>query len=577
MSWVCDNPRLPGNGGQEISDEGVFSLSVPLRNSNQCCLYSIGNFPGNRGYRSAKRARATDYEADFFQREMERLTIRECETSEQAVLGNDPNDRKILERGNDGTENPAFLSLKFIEFDSEIETIEFAADSFGFGHRNFGLKAYQLARDQNKAFVDNPQFKIGFLRAERYHPKQAVYRMFRYLEEKYDMFGSEKLTNDICLEDLGEDGKRYLEIGGLQILPKRDKAGRLIVLAGDSIKKEDVKGMREGARKGMFYVASCIEQEDNEEGKIKGFVSVQWRVHNIEPPDAKAYEGMLRVWHSVPLKTAVCHLCRPNTSFDLEYLNAHSRMLLPVLKNARLIRFVRSHYGTAQECKYTLMNKYGCPDCLPIREGISIDTSNKSPFYLRYQKEWLAKRKQIESTKRRKSFRQLSLFDNNDSFEKILNDFDSLGGLDISEHSLSPDRKVPSRTAVCIEEPSLPPGGDNAPHNNGPVKGCDIRPSDVLGGKSRALRTHPGNVRLRQLVADSFDRYYASKKLQKTEIAQEIAQQIERDGGRFMKQTKKVEDGLWVEVSDNEARERVTSTFRNIVKEEKRKKKTQTA
>ena len=44
-----------------------------------------------------------------------------------------------------------------------------------------------------------------------------------------------KLTKDILLEDLGEDGLRILQIGDLQILPKLDKANRCVIFGIPSI------------------------------------------------------------------------------------------------------------------------------------------------------------------------------------------------------------------------------------------------------------------------------------------------------------------------------------------------------
>lgn len=259
---------------------------------------------------------------------------------------------------------------------------------------------------------------------------------------------------------------------------------------------------------------ACAAEEDNEEGKIKGYVHVVWRVHKLEPPHEKSFRYLAQIYACAPLRLAAFHLCRPisNTSFEISNINKFSKLVLPFLKTFGAIHFFRSHYGSAQECKYKLLS-YGCPICFPIQEGITSDTSSICPFHNRYSKEWIAKRMQIESAKSQK----LSV---------LLNT----------------------------------------------VKGCDIRPNDVLLGRITLVRNHSGNTRLRQLVADNFDNYHATctSRRQKMKMAKEIALQIKRDGGRFLKQTKKDEGGLWVEASDDEARTNVASTFRNIVKKKKR-------
>ncbi len=91
------------------------------------------------------------------------------------------------------------------------------------------FKGYRLARKQNPGYVSNEAFTIGFLRAEFYEAEKAARRMFEYLNMKLDIFGTEKLTQDILLDDLGEGGKEYLERGGLQLLPKPDSTGRRVV------------------------------------------------------------------------------------------------------------------------------------------------------------------------------------------------------------------------------------------------------------------------------------------------------------------------------------------------------------
>jgi len=88
----------------------------------------------------------------------------------------------------------------------------------------------------------------------------------------------------------------------------------------------------------------------------------------------------------------------------------------------------------------------------------------------------------------------------------------------------------------------------------------DIRPEDLLLGQSPKLRDHPGNVKLRKLVADKYEEYYASGKKQKTKLAEDILESLD---GRFLKQTKHNKT-LWMELTDNlEVRNKVASSFRD--------------
>jgi len=166
-----------------------------------------------------------DYDMVSLQKEMDKATLQKKKHAQRrGVLGYSVTAMTILDRwqnnNNNGfAEEPAFLRLKFQELDARIRA------SLG----NAGYTAYQTALDQDKAYVEDPDFKIGFLRAERYDAQRAAERILRHLQEKLDLFGSKKLTRDIRWEDLGDDSRRYLEKGGVQLLPERDEAGRLVI------------------------------------------------------------------------------------------------------------------------------------------------------------------------------------------------------------------------------------------------------------------------------------------------------------------------------------------------------------
>lgn len=111
------------------------------------------------------------------------------------------------------------------------------------------------------------------------------------------------------------------------------------------------------------------------------------------------------------------------------------------------------------------------------------------------------------------------------------------------------------------------------------IPDTDIRPKDVLMGRSPYWRKHPGNMQLKELVDDKYDDYFDVKtsRKQQTKIATTIVKTIIRVGGRFLrrpnrKKRKQELDGdadseiSWVELSEIEARYNVASKFRNILK-----------
>ena len=88
--------------------------------------------------------------------------------------------------------------------------------------------ALNQAMEQNPSYVKDRNLKLGFLRVAQYDPKRALNCMVNFFEHKKSMFGVEKLTKEITIEDdfTDEDGRRWLESGVLQIVPGHDRGGR---------------------------------------------------------------------------------------------------------------------------------------------------------------------------------------------------------------------------------------------------------------------------------------------------------------------------------------------------------------
>lgn len=71
--------------------------------------------------------------------------------------------------------------------------------------------------------VEHRDFRLSFLRAERFNTNKAATRMIEYFEEKRKLFGIENLTTKIQIKDLDADSKRCFESGQIQLLPGRDR------------------------------------------------------------------------------------------------------------------------------------------------------------------------------------------------------------------------------------------------------------------------------------------------------------------------------------------------------------------
>ena len=86
-------------------------------------------------------------------------------------------------------------------------------------------------------------------------------------------------------------------------------------------------------------------------------------------------------------------------------------------------------------------------------------------------------------------------------------------------------------------------------------------PYDVLVGRGKFIQDHPGNFRYRHVIENHMLRYeQSSKRVEKTNLTSEIVQVVKGYGGRFLKQ----ENGGWIEIDDESARDKVSHSFRNL-------------
>lgn len=84
--------------------------------------------------------------------------------------------------------------------------------------------------------------------------------------------------------------------------------------------------------------------------------------------------------------------------------------------------------------------------------------------------------------------------------------------------------------------------------------------SDILFGRGKALQSHFGNLRFANLLEDEMERYMQAKRNVKLAIANELVARIKQSGGRFLRQDR---DGIWEEVDDKVAADKVGHGFRN--------------
>ena len=87
------------------------------------------------------------------------------------------------------------------------------------------------------------------------------------------------------------------------------------------------------------------------------------------------------------------------------------------------------------------------------------------------------------------------------------------------------------------------------------------QPSDVLFGRRRSYRLHPGNVQLRRLCDEHLNLFESLAKGGKNELTKVILDRMLREGGRFIKYDSKLK--RWLKVTTEEARVKIAHRFRD--------------
>jgi hypothetical protein len=133
-------------------------------------------------------------------------------------------------------ERPEFVSTRLIQLELELAKITEKA-------------AYNQSLRQDPKFAKNRNFRIRFLRADRFVAADAAVRLVRHFQYKMELFGAEKLVKDITIEDLDSEDIKVLKSGFIQLLPVRDRAGRAVmcwnpILSNDAEIEQKVWGLK---------------------------------------------------------------------------------------------------------------------------------------------------------------------------------------------------------------------------------------------------------------------------------------------------------------------------------------------
>jgi len=233
--------------------------------------------------------------------------------------------------------------------------------------------AYETALNLPVTYVNDPDFRLRFLRADLFDAREAAKRMTTYLELLLMLFGLEVLKRPLRTSDFETKNEKSCLRGGLvQLLPYRDCSGRRVMVI-----LSDIMSYNHIMRVKIFLYLLTVAAEC-EETQQKGILFVMWlgRDTNIRIPQTEERVVCNKSFAAFPLRVVGIHFCWPNTTFFHLI-----RSFFVIVMGSNLRTRVHFHSGERQELSYKLMG-FGLPvQLLPTTESGVIKTKNHTQWF----------------------------------------------------------------------------------------------------------------------------------------------------------------------------------------------------
>ncbi len=158
----------------------------------------------------------------------------------------------------------------------------------------------------------SPNFRLKFLRAEKFDAHLAAVRMALHFEEKLELFGEDKLAREIIQSDLDEDDMASLSSGYVQILDALDMGERKVIFyykALSNIDENDCYRHRENILRSFWYIMNVISA--SEDVQKLGVVNVVYNLGGL-PRSGIDYEKsrrLAKLFKAIPVRFCSFYPC----------------------------------------------------------------------------------------------------------------------------------------------------------------------------------------------------------------------------------------------------------------------------
>ncbi|KAL3931911.1 MAG: hypothetical protein SGBAC_011090 [Bacillariaceae sp.] len=247
--------------------------------------------------------------------------------------------------GEELTETPEILQKSLAEFDIAIQH-----------EKN---TTYDIAIAQNRNYVEDPAFRLKFLRANMHDANKAVRQMMSFLEKKAEYFGIEKVARDITLEELTIEDRRSMLSGIYHIPEDRDRTGRVVVYMFNACLGQCTV---DSLNRIMYYVFFNI-LIPMPEVQLKGLNCIYYDVAKVDGdvamPGFNYVQSAIEFLLCIPVRFSAMHNCLKTRKGNLalnDFILRISIRATPMYSQVRS----RIHFGSDMEVQYQLQS-HGIP------------------------------------------------------------------------------------------------------------------------------------------------------------------------------------------------------------------------
>ncbi|CAJ1939201.1 unnamed protein product [Cylindrotheca closterium] len=447
---------------------------------------------------------------DFLAAEMSKLTVQE---RSQAL-----DDVHCV--GEELKETPKMIQQSLVEFECFVQQ-----------ERN---PIYEIACQQNRAYVEDPCFRLKFLRAKMHNVDRAVRQMMTFLKCKAMYFGNEKVACDITLNDLNEEDMKLLLGGLFHIQDSRDRTGRVIVWIFNSMLGQCSAESLNRVSYYIFFNIVCSIPEVQSKGLVTNYYDLAKPGEEFAMPGLNFMMKILEFNTAVPMRFSAMHHCLKTGKGTLALNNALIGIGMKIFPKEARVR-ARLHYGSDMELHYQL-RQHGFPiETCPVDSSGNIRKDIINKWFYKHQQS-------MEGGITSAGLPELSdpLFLDED-FGSLVADF--------------PEEEEEEKTSAV-------PSWDQDNQSNTAAASLPIVPRqhDVLLGRGRTIQNHLGNIQFREYLKKFRDDYNDAPRNKRRKIANELVHALKAKGVRFLQQN---ESGEWMESNFSEAEKKIGQVFRN--------------